>query len=123
MAETEPAPVEVPQTEEPAPVIEDATAVEDGAAGTKRKLDDVEPTGEEDPHIAKRPSFNGPEATENGVEVRAREIRGPAASPLRFLTLPRDLLILDLMQRIIGSHRPFQGHPPGAFCTSPLAPA
>ena len=77
MAETEPAPVEVPQTEEPAPVIQEAPA-DDGVAGTKRKLDDVEPTGgEEDPHIAKRPSFNGPEATENGVEVSGRpEIRG-----------------------------------------------
>ncbi len=77
MAETEQAPVEVPQTEEPAPLVEEAP-VEDGGAGTKRKLDDVEPTGgEEDPHIAKRPSFNGPEATENGVEVSGRpEIRG-----------------------------------------------
>ena len=91
MAETEPAPVEVPQVEEPAAVIEDATAVEDGAAGTKRKLDDVEPTGEEDPHIAKRPSFNGPEATENGVEVRARKIRAPAAS---YFTVP-DCLVTD----------------------------
>ena len=80
MAETEQAPVEVPQTEEPAPVAQEEP-VEDGVAGTKRKLDDVEPTGgEEDPHIAKRPSFNGPEATENGVEVSGRpEIRGPVS--------------------------------------------
>ena len=71
MAETEPAPVEVPQTEEPAAIYQE-TPLEDAGAGTKRKLDDVEPTGgEEDPHIAKRPSFNGPEATEIGVEVSA----------------------------------------------------
>ena len=86
MAETEPAPVEVPQTEEPAPAAVE-TPAEDGVAGTKRKLDDVEPTGgEEDPHIAKRPSFNGPEATENGVEVSGRsEIRGAVSAPY---TLP-----------------------------------
>ena len=71
MAETEVTPVEVP-AEEPAAEAPVEAPVEDGAPnlGTKRKLEDVEPDADEENHIAKKASFNGPEGAVNGVEVR-----------------------------------------------------